>query len=127
MKRFKISNEETSFYYATCTIIAWIPIFQGEPYFQMIINSLNYCRMHKGLLLLGYVIMPSHLHLITSNDSNTTLSEIMRYFKAYTSRKIREQLEQENRLNYLTIFKTSAKTFKSRNTGFGMMITIQLL
>ena len=114
MKRFKISTEETSFYYSTCTIIAWIPIFQSEPYFQIIINSLNYCRKHKGLLLLGYVIMPSHLHLITSNDSSTTLSDIMRDFRAYTSRKIREQLEQEGRLNYLNIFETSAKNLRKQ-------------
>ena len=52
--------------------------------------------------------MPSHLHLITSNHSDTTISEIMRDFKAFTSRKLREQLEQENRINYLQVFKNSA-------------------
>ncbi len=113
MKRFRIT-EETSFYYSTCTIIAWLPIFQSEPYFQVIINSLKYCHIHKGLLLLGYVIMPSHLHLITSNHSDTTLSDIMRDFRTYTSRNIRELLEQENRINYLDIFENSAKNLEKQ-------------
>jgi putative transposase len=114
MKRFKIS-EETSFYYSTCTIVAWLPVFQREPYFQIIINSLQYCQLNKGLFLLGYVIMPTHLHLITSNESDTTLSDIMRDFRTYTSRKIREQLESDGRINTIKIFKNSAKNLQKQD------------
>jgi len=80
MKRYKIYNNETAFYYSTCTIIAWLPVFQEEKYFNVIIDSLKYCQKNKGLYLLGYVIMPTHLHLITSNSEDTTLSDIMRDF-----------------------------------------------
>jgi REP element-mobilizing transposase RayT len=114
MKRYRISPSETSYYYSTCTISAWIPLFHDEPFFKIIIDSLNYCRIHKGLLLLGYVIMPTHLHLITSNTIDTTLSEILRDFKAYTSKKIRELLEQESRTHYLKVFKNAAKTLRKQ-------------
>ena len=53
---------ETAFYYSTCTIVAWLPIFMDEIYYRIIINRLNYCREHKGYFLSGYVIMPTHLH-----------------------------------------------------------------
>ncbi|NQT23950.1 transposase [candidate division KSB1 bacterium] len=109
MKRYKVSPEETSFYYSTCTIVAWLPVFQSEPYFQIIINSLNYCRANKGLLLLGFIIMPTHMHMVTSNHSDTILSEIMRDFRAYTSRKIRKQLELDGRESFLKVFENSAR------------------
>ena len=115
MKRFKISIEETSFYYSTSTIIAWLPVFHSEPYFQIIIISLQYCQLHKGLFLIGYVIMPTHLHLIPSNESDTTLSDIMRDFRTYTSRKIREQLESDGRINLLKVFKKSAKNLQKQD------------
>ena len=109
MKRYHIYPEETSFYYSTCVIVAWLPIFQNETYFNIIIESLNYCRLYKGLFLLGFVIMPSHLHLITSNTKGTALSEIMRDFRTFTSREIRKQLEKDKRTVYLHILENSAK------------------
>jgi putative transposase len=109
MKKYRVYPKETTFYYSTCTIVAWLPIFQDEVYFLIIIDSLNYCREHKGLFLLGYVIMPTHLHVITSNHESTTLSDIMRDFRAYTSRRIREQLEQQGREGFLHIIENSAK------------------
>ena len=114
MKRYHIYPEETSFYFSTCVIVAWLPIFQNEIYFKIIIESLNYCRLHKGIFLLGFVIMPSHLHLITSNTKKTTLSEIMRDFKTYTSREIRKQLEKDKRTVYLHILENSAKNLSKQ-------------
>ncbi|MFO7889757.1 MAG: transposase [bacterium] len=88
MKKYEIYSETTSYYYSTVSITAWLPIFQDECYFKIIIDSFKYCQEHKGLYLLGYVIMPTHLHLITSNNDSTSLSEIMRDFKNYTSKEI---------------------------------------
>jgi REP element-mobilizing transposase RayT len=83
MRRYRIYSTETSFYYSTCTIIAWLPVFQEDKYFQVIIDSLKYCQDNKGLYLLGYVIMPSHLHLITDK----WLNEKMNYMHANSVRK----------------------------------------
>ncbi len=99
MKRYNIFNHETTYYYSTCTITAWLPIFQEEHYFNIIIESLKYCQENKGLYLLGYVIMPSHIHLITSNNENTTLSNIMRDFRQYTSKKIRKSIQNQKKYN----------------------------
>ena len=37
MKRYRIVPNETTFYYSICTIINWIPVFQREVYFRIII------------------------------------------------------------------------------------------
>ena len=114
MKRYKVYPEITSYYYSTLSITAWLPVFQDDCYFNIIIDSLQYCRKNKGLFLLGYIIMPTHLHLITSNEDNTTLPEIMRDFKNFTSKKIREQLEKDGRKIFLRVFERSVEKFKKQ-------------
>ena len=64
---------------------------------------------------MGYVIMPTHLHLIISNQDNTTLTEIMRDFKNFTSKKIRHRLEKDGRKIYLRVFERSAEKLKRQN------------
>jgi putative transposase len=109
MKRFRICPEETTLYYSTCTIVNWLPIFQSEMYFQTVIDSLNFCRLNKGLYLLAYVIMPTHLHLVTANSEQTTLSEIMRDFRQFTAKQIRKLLEMEGRTIFLNLFAKAAE------------------
>ena len=108
MKRYRIYTAETSFYYSTCTIIAWIPILQEDKYFQIIIDSLKYCQENKGLYLLGFIIMPTHLHLITSNSDETNLSDIMRDFRQFTSKRIKDLLVDDKRIQYLEVFEKAA-------------------
>ncbi|MBN2029150.1 transposase [bacterium] len=108
MKRYKVYPEETEFYYTTSTIVNWIPIFQKNELFQIIIKSLIYCQKNKGLNLHGYVIMPTHLHLITSQNQKNILSEIMRDFKHFTSTEIIKYFEKENHVFYLKLFKQAA-------------------
>jgi putative transposase len=108
LNRFQVNPEETTYYYTTCTIIDWLPVFQEDNYFMTVIDSLKYCQEHKGLFLLAYVIMPTHMHLVTSNDDWTCLSDIMRDFRRFTSRSIRNLLENDNRNVFLDIFKKAA-------------------
>jgi len=48
------------------TVIKWLDIFTKPEYFQIITDSLKYCRQYKGLLIQAYVIMTNHLHLMVS-------------------------------------------------------------
>ena len=87
MKRYKVYPEH-NLYFTTNTIVSWLNVFTEEKYFRIIIDSLAYCVVNKGLLLLGYVIMPNHDHLLTANTESTNFSDIMRDFKHYTSGQI---------------------------------------
>ena len=115
MRRFKIYPAYNS-YFTTCTIISWLTVFSEEKYFQIIIDSLKYCIAHKGLYLLGYVIMPSHLHLLTANAESTNLSNIMRDFKPFTSTRIAEELALSNNRLFLYIMaKAASRETKQQN------------
>jgi len=67
-KHYRTDESLTSIYSCTCTITEWLCVFKEEKYFTIIIDSFKYCMEHKGLLLLGFVIMPSHIHLMNSQD-----------------------------------------------------------
>jgi REP element-mobilizing transposase RayT len=84
-------------------------VFKEEKYFTIILDSLKYCIEHKGLLLLGFLIMPSHVHLMNSHEEGITLSEIMRDFKHYTSSKIAEMMVKDNNHLFLHIFKKATE------------------
>lgn len=112
MSRYRVDPSFTNFYFTTSTIVDWICVFRERKYFDIIIDSLQYCQKQKGLFILGYVIMLNHIHLITINEEDTSLSDIMRDFKRFTSKKISEELKLDNRTLELTIFREASRKSK---------------
>jgi putative transposase len=53
-----------SAYFVSFATVNWIDVFVRQAYFQVVANSLDFCRKHKGMIIFGYCIMPSHVHLI---------------------------------------------------------------
>ena len=86
-EKYKIRDNEKP-HLLTLTVVGWIDVFIRKNYKLTLINSLKYCQKEKGLILFGYCLMPSHLHLIASVNLDRSLSEIMRDFKKYTSKAI---------------------------------------
>ena len=71
--RYKILDQN-GLNFLTLTIVEWIDLFTRPVYSDIVIESLRYCQKEKGLMAFGYVIMPSHLHLIVRTDNTTGLS-----------------------------------------------------
>ena len=106
--RYKIIDEE-GLYFITSTIVEWIPVFTRANYFQIITDSLSFCRQNKGLQIFAYVVMDNHLHLIVSSPN---LSEILRDFKSFTAKEILKLARKENKrwlLNQLEYYKKRHK------------------
>jgi putative transposase len=82
--RYKIFDNNYP-YFITSTTVEWIPIFTRKPYFDIILDSMTYCRQNKGLKIFAFVIMDNHLHLLVMGES---LSNIIRDFKRHTARRI---------------------------------------
>ena len=108
MPTLRIHNEnENLTHFLTITIIEWIDIFTKPQYFQIIIDSLKYCRENKGLLLYEFVIMANHIHLIARAKKENKLSQITSDFKKHTTREILKELEKDNRRYILNLIKNS--------------------
>ena len=106
MDRYRVEKGDSRAYLCTCAFQLWLPVFNcGPQYFQIILDSLVFCRKSKGLILHAYVLMVDHLHLIARHED---VSDFMRDFKTWNSRKITEQLKQEGRTDFLKLFQLIA-------------------
>jgi len=92
MSHYKI--HEGYLHFLTLTVVDWVDIFTRPIYAETVIESLAYCQREKGLLLNAYVIMPNHIHMLAGGKGNS-LSNILRDFKQFTSRRIVEQVKTE--------------------------------
>ncbi|WP_185968903.1 transposase [Carboxylicivirga sp. M1479] len=91
---YKIDNQEGA-YFITLQIVNWADLFSRQVYRDIVINNLQYCIANKGLIVYAYVIMSNHIHLLVQS-SNGQLSNTIRDFKSYTSKKFIQHIEQNN-------------------------------
>jgi putative transposase len=89
--RYRV-NEPLAPHFVTCTVVAWLPIFTTAARCNILVDSLKYCREHKGLEIHAWVILDNHLHAILAAPD---LPRVMADFKRHTAQKIVGQLEQE--------------------------------
>ena len=82
-------------YFITITVVNWIDLFTRINQKQIIVNSLIYCQKEKGLEIFAWCLMPSHLHMLCRGSENEPLSDIMRDFKKFTSKKIIQSIKEE--------------------------------
>lgn len=93
-------------YFITITTVGWIDVFTRLNQKYVIINALRYCQENKGLTIFAFCLMHSHLHIFCRADGGITLSEIMRDFKKYTSKRIVQTIieEPESRREWMLDF-----------------------
>ncbi len=113
-EKYKIHEPEKA-YFVTLTVVGWFDLFTRKNYKFTIVDSLKYCQQHKGLEIYGWCLMTNHLHMICRGVGENTLSDILRDFKKFTSKKLIEQIteEPESRRNWLlSYFRYYGKTLK---------------
>jgi REP element-mobilizing transposase RayT len=93
--QYKISNPE-EIYFLTFTIVDWVDIFTRTAYKEIIMDSLKFCQVSKGLKLYAFCLMTNHIHLIVSANGNSKLFEIIRDFKKFTNKSIIYEINNGN-------------------------------
>ncbi len=112
--KYKATTTEDC-YFVTITTVGWIDVFTRLNQRQNIIKALQYCQENKGLEIYAYCIMSSHIHLLCKATNDFILSDIMRDFKKFTSKKIIQIIndEPESRREWmLDYFKKASVHFK---------------
>lgn len=112
--RYRITDQHQT-YFITCTIVNWIDLFTRPEYKNVITDSLNYCTDQKGLVLNGWVLMTNHLHFIGRCDPPFKMSDFLRDFKKFTSKRLAELIIElpESRREWLL----DKFAFEARKTG----------
>lgn len=92
-KRLDIAGPTLVF--ITTTVRGWIPVFSDDKAAACLIGQLRESLDFYRCSLVGYVLMPSHLHLLLGLPEIRQLSDFMESFKSLSSRKIK-QLRLDN-------------------------------
>lgn len=93
MRLFK-SHDPNLFHYVTTVTYHRVPVFRGEEACTIFIAALAETRQQCPFKLVGYVIMPDHIHLIV-NPRDSDISNLMRRIKGLSARRILDWLRSE--------------------------------
>lgn len=103
-RSYRVITTEHCAYFVTCAIVDWLPVFIDRPYFETVVESLRFIRATKGLQIVAFVIMPTHLHLVAFPEENVNLSNVIRDFKRFTSQALSTQMERGGHESWLRVF-----------------------
>ena len=110
-ERYKAFEAEAP-YFITFTLVEWIHLFDIQEFATILVDSIKYCVQNKGLLLFGYCIMPSHVHLIVQSQTNP-LGSTIRDLKKFTSSEIIRVIKSNEKYQeHLIAFKDKAELIK---------------
>jgi REP element-mobilizing transposase RayT len=103
-------------YYITSNVYNRLSIFTRSPFVLPLLDSLNYYRYKYRFKLLGYVIMPDHLHLLIFPQDAALVGDMMRDFKKFTATRIIRQAQIEQNQAWLVAFSAAgSETGRSEN------------
>jgi putative transposase len=91
MKKLPRYNEEDECHFANSVTRERRQIFGDSTNMEILINTIKFYRERGDIHLLGYVVMPDHVHLMMI-PRRGTISDIMRNIKAYTGNTIRQRM-----------------------------------
>jgi REP-associated tyrosine transposase len=97
-RRFLISQDSPALYITIVTKDR-LPVFQSAKLKDVLCSAIDEARKTAGLLLFAYVLMPDHMHILTSRPSTT--SEVLRVLKGVTARRIIDYLKVHSHLSSL--------------------------
>jgi len=109
LPRFHISGH---IYYITTVTYHRTPLFTRASFVIPLLDSLNFYRYQHSFRLLGYVIMPDHLHLMIWPFCESTPTDIMRDYKTFTSKRLIRQAQVEGIQEWVHIFEQAGKNTK---------------
>ena len=117
--KYKATTTEDA-YFITITTVGWIDIFTRLNQRYVLTQALEHCQQEKGLEIYAYCIMSSHLHLLCKATNGFILSNVIRDFKKYTSKKIIQKIveEPESRREWLLAYFQNACQHLKRNQKY---------
>jgi putative transposase len=92
MRLFK-SHDPNIFHYTTSVCFKRVPVFRSEQACELFIEALAETRRRHPFKLVGYVVMPDHLHMIL-NPLSRDISVVMGRIKSTSARAILDWLRE---------------------------------
>ena len=94
MHLFK-SKEKNLVHYVTCVTFGRLPVFRSNDICSLFIDALEETRVKDPFKLIGYVIMPDHIHLL-ANPIELNISRVVGKLKGRAATKILKSLRMQS-------------------------------
>jgi REP element-mobilizing transposase RayT len=104
---YRIFTDKNYAYFVTWTVVDWLPLFSEPVYRQIVLDALNFLRTNKHTQLNAFVVMATHIHAVLWPDDGISLSDVIRDFKRFTSRRISKEAEQRGAKQLLVRFRAA--------------------
>src|SRR5260370_33417789 len=99
MHLFK-SREQNLVHYVTCVTYKRLPVFRDGEICSLFIEALSETRTKDPFKLIGYVVMPDHIHLL-ANPIDLKISKVVGTLKGRSASKILKRLRAGNAITML--------------------------
>ena len=106
LPRFHIAGH---IFYITTAVYRRLPIFTRASFVIPLLDSLIFYRYQQNFKLLGYVIMPDHIHLLIWPQGESTVADIMRDYKEFTAKRIVRQAIIEKNEPWIVAFRAAGE------------------
>jgi putative transposase len=111
-ERYKILDPNSA-YFITFATVGWVDVFTRKKYRGIVLDSLRFCQIKKGLVIYAWCLMSNHIHMVIGKSvKGPELPEIVRDFKKFTSVQICRAIEENDRETrrewMLNIFRNAA-------------------
>jgi REP element-mobilizing transposase RayT len=90
---FRISRK-TPAYYFTSVAHHRLPIFRTEILKQVVCDAFAEARRSHGILILSYVIMADHMHMLVNSDRE--MKDVLRLMNGISARRVIQYLKENN-------------------------------
>jgi REP element-mobilizing transposase RayT len=120
-RRYKILDNAKPHFLTIC-VVHKLRILDAPGLAETVIKSLQYCTEKKGLQLYGYVVMPSHLHLVAQSGEGVLLNDIVRDLKKFLSKRVVEHFSQQahpqGMLEFFRLHDSAKQEFRVWTKGY---------
>ncbi len=86
-RNYKFRNPEGT-YFVSFAVVEWIDVFSRNEYKEILLESLRYSQLNKGMEIMAWCIMTNHVHLVFRSVKDIKPEQLLGDFKRFTSRKI---------------------------------------
>ena len=106
MTRHKLERRygQRHLHFITCSCYRRLPFLRNSRKRGLLLKILNSVREKYQFSLVGYVIMPEHIHLLMSEPKISTPSTVMQVFKQRVSRALRAKARRRTSANQMRLW-----------------------
>ena len=107
-------------HFVSFATVGWVDVFTRVEYKSILLESLRYCIINKGLEIYAWCIMTNHVHLIMGTQDGVKPEEVLGLHKRHTSEALHTAILKEvseSRREWMMNLFTNAGTANSNNHG----------